>query len=172
MGLDVPCSLEVDSRTAIQPGMVSYDGVRIPFADGSIDMVYSRQVFEYVRRPSDLLAEVRRVLRADGLLVLTASFLEPYHSCSYWGYTPYGFHALLVDAGFGAIKFRPGIDGVTLILRRLLRRPSMTDRWFRMESHVNRLLSFYGAIRRKPHAWINERKLQLCGHFCVVARKI
>ncbi len=44
---------------------------RLPFADASFDAVVSASVFHYVRQPGAALAEVRRVLRPGGRLVLT-----------------------------------------------------------------------------------------------------
>ena len=44
---------------------------RLPFADRSFDAVVSASVFHYVRRPETALAEMRRVLRPGGRLVLT-----------------------------------------------------------------------------------------------------
>ena len=44
---------------------------RLPFADGEFDAVVSTSVFHYVRRPEAALAEMRRVLRPGGRLVLT-----------------------------------------------------------------------------------------------------
>lgn len=47
-------------------------GERLPFADSSFDVVYSRQVLHHVRQPSQLCQEVRRVLRPGGLYLACA----------------------------------------------------------------------------------------------------
>lgn len=44
---------------------------RLPFGDGSFDAAVSASVFHYVRQPETALAEMRRVLRPGGRLVLT-----------------------------------------------------------------------------------------------------
>jgi SAM-dependent methyltransferase len=80
---------------------VYYDGSRLPFEDGSFDTVLSIQVLEHTPRPQALLAEMARVLRADGLLILSAPFSgrlheEPY---DYFRYTPHGLRAMCSDAG-------------------------------------------------------------------------
>ena len=49
---------------------VSGDPVRLPFADGHFDMVLSCGVLEHVQRPDASLAELHRVLRRDGRLLI------------------------------------------------------------------------------------------------------
>jgi SAM-dependent methyltransferase len=78
-----------------------YDGNVLPFADGSFDTVLSIQVLEHTPRPQPLLREMARVLRADGLLILSAPFSgrlheEPY---DYFRYTPHGLRAMCQEAG-------------------------------------------------------------------------
>lgn len=49
----------------------------LPFADGSFDLVTSNMVFEHVKEPVESLAEIRRVLRPGGrLLILTPNWLD------------------------------------------------------------------------------------------------
>lgn len=51
------------------------DARRLPFADGSLDRVLCAEVLEWVRPPEAALAEIRRVLRPDGLaLVIHSDF--------------------------------------------------------------------------------------------------
>src|SRR5205823_7148382 len=57
-GLDVLDSQEVISRPLRRLPFCSYDGINLPIADGAVDVVYSRQVFEHVRHPERLMGEV------------------------------------------------------------------------------------------------------------------
>jgi SAM-dependent methyltransferase len=43
----------------------------LPFADASFDAVVSNEGLQYIRRPYDLIAEFGRVLRKDGVLLLS-----------------------------------------------------------------------------------------------------
>ncbi len=62
---------------------VCYAGERLPFADASFDTVFCVDVLEHVPKPDLALAEMRRVLKPGGLLLL--SFGPP------WGH-PHGKH--------------------------------------------------------------------------------
>jgi SAM-dependent methyltransferase len=50
---------------------VLYDGTRMPFRDSEFDAVLSIETLEHVRSEQQLLSEIRRVLRPEGILVLS-----------------------------------------------------------------------------------------------------
>jgi SAM-dependent methyltransferase len=55
---------------------------RLPFADAVFDVVFCTEVIEHVKAPVRCLAEIRRVLKPDGRLVLTvpnATGFAPFH---------------------------------------------------------------------------------------------
>ena len=171
VGVDIEGSPEVMQRTRADAEFRTFDGVHVPFESDSFDLVYSRQVFEHVRRPAELLREVQRVLRPTGLFVGSTSHLEPYHSYSFWNYTPLGFYELLEEAGFDLVEMRPGIDGLTLLVRRALGCPKVFDRFFRSESPLNLVIELASRIAGKNPGWSNAAKLLFSGHFCFVAAK-
>lgn len=47
------------------------DAKSLPFDDGLVDIVYSVSVLEHIPEPHEVLGEINRVLRPDGLLILT-----------------------------------------------------------------------------------------------------
>lgn len=51
----------------------------LPFRTGSFDLVFSLAVTEHVKRPWILAAELQRVLKPGGLLVVDSAFLQPLH---------------------------------------------------------------------------------------------
>ncbi len=54
-------------------------GRRLPFEDGSFDVVYANFVVEHLEDPPATFAEWRRVLRPDGsLILLTSNVANPY----------------------------------------------------------------------------------------------
>lgn len=171
IGVDIPSSPEAATATQPVPSLVHFDGVALPFADASVECVYSKQVMEHVRHPERLLAEVRRVLRAGGYFVGTTSNLEPYHSFSYWNFTPFGFRTIVEDAGLELTELRPGIDGPTLIERQLRNRPPELSRFFGETSPVNDEIIRRGTATGLSAAEINSWMLHFCGHFGFVVRR-
>ena len=170
-GLDIAESPEVNSRKKNQGNFYTFDGINIPFEDNYFDIIYSNQVFEHVRYPEALLKEIHRVLKPNGYFIGSVSYLEPYHSFSFWNYTPYGFKEILNQAGLQAIEIRPSIDALTLIIRRALGTPSFFSRWWEQESPLNFFISLVGKVTQKNHASINSIKLMFCGQFCFLTRK-
>lgn len=174
VGLDILDSPEAMGRLRTDLPICAYDGVRIPLTENSVDITYSRQVFEHVRHPEQLIAEVLRVLRPGGWFVGSTSHLEPFHSRSYWNYTPYGFCTLLRDAGFQSICVRPGIDALTLISRRGLSYLGLSPifkPFFKVESPFNLLLEAGMRVAGVPVKRRNFLKLVFAGHFCFSAQK-
>ncbi len=65
--------------------VVCSDVENLPFADACFDAIVMLEVLEHTRRDKDALAEVRRVLRVGGTLILSTphagmfAFLDPYN---------------------------------------------------------------------------------------------
>ena len=169
-GLDIEASPEVNARKRDDAAFFSFDGVRIPFDASRFDIVYSHQVFEHVRRPEELLLEVARVLKPGAAFIGSVSTLEPYHSFSYWNYTPFGWHTLLTGAGLQPVEFRPGIDAIALIQRNYDGNPPEAGKWFK-KSPLNDDIDRWAAKNKRSPAQTNMRKLQFCGHLVFHATK-
>ena len=73
----------------------------IPFPDSSFDTVVSTQVFEHVENPELAAAEVSRVLKKGGRLVITVPQWNELHEepHDYWRYTKFGLQALFERHG-------------------------------------------------------------------------
>lgn len=171
IGVDIIGSPEVMGREGHVPNLVSYDGTQLPFSDASLDCVYSNQVLEHVRYPDAVLSEVARVLKPEGLFIGSTSHLEPYHSFSYWNFTPWGFSVLAEDAGLEVLELRPGIDGITLIERAYKGRPPEMSRFFGESSPLNTEIDEWGGSTKRKPAQVNNRKLQFCGQFSFLVRR-
>jgi SAM-dependent methyltransferase len=170
-GIDVPGSPEARDRPRRDARFETFDGVSLPFADGSFELVYCKQVLEHVRHPEPLLAEVRRVLVPGGWFAGSTSQLELYHSLSMWNYTPFGAATLFAEAGLRPVELRPGIDGLTLIAWRAAGGHPFFHRWWGRESPFNRLLDVCGRIVRADTRSLNATKLLFCGQFAFLARR-
>lgn len=167
-GLDIEDSPEVNSRSRNDLDFHSYDGRRIPFEDSSFDIVFSRQVLEHVRYPDEVISEVSRIMRTGGIFVGSVSQLEPYHSHSIFNWTSYGIVQVFESHGLTVKQMRPGIDGVSLIFRRILNRDRFNP-FFKMESIFNHFID--GQIRPNNIWERNFHKLMISGHIVWVAEK-
>jgi len=82
------------------------DILNLSFKDESFDTVISTQVLEHVEKPWIMVKEIQRILRKDGICILTAPFLVPYHAdpCDYFRYTKKGIESLFKNENFEIIE--------------------------------------------------------------------
>ncbi|WP_228931091.1 class I SAM-dependent methyltransferase [Roseibium aggregatum] len=168
-GLDIESSPEVMSRSRDDADFFTYDGVTFPFENEKFELIYSHQVFEHVRYPEKVLAEVYRTLTLGGTFIGSTSQLEPYHSHSFWNFTIFGFAHLLEDAGLKLVEIRPGIDGITLIQRSMSKEKPSFGRFFSEDSPLNSEIE--EASKDRGAHIRNFRKLMTCGQFIFRAVK-
>lgn len=85
-----------------------YDGGRMPFKTASFDALLVNQVLEHVFEPEAFLAELKRVLKPGGRLILTVPFAwdEHHQPQDYARYTRFGLAHLLGKAGFTVLEQR------------------------------------------------------------------
>jgi SAM-dependent methyltransferase len=171
VGVDIERSPEVGERTRADAEFVTFDGRRLPFEDGSFDLVYCKQVLEHVEHPRDLIAEAARVLRPGGHLAGSTSQLEAFHSYSFFNWTPYGFTRVAQEAGLEVVELRPVIDGFTLVAWRALGLPRFFYRWWAHESPPYWLMELAARAMRLDTRTRNQIKLVLSGQFAFLARR-
>jgi ubiquinone/menaquinone biosynthesis C-methylase UbiE len=170
-GVDLERSPEVDERTRDDAEFVTFDGVNLPSADATFDLVYCKQVLEHVRHPDALIREVVRVLAPGGWFAGSTSQLEAFHSRSTSNHTPYGLTLMVEEAGLEVVELRPVIDGLTLVAWRMLGLPSFFYRWWGpRESPLNRVIELAGRARGLDARTRNQIKLTLCGQFAWLAK--
>ncbi|MBL7766752.1 MAG: class I SAM-dependent methyltransferase [Chitinophagaceae bacterium] len=104
IGLDIEQSGNTDSKSMVD---VYYDGKKFPFDDGSIDGVFSSETFEHIFNLEEIIIEINRVLKNNGMLLATCPFLWPEHEVPYdfARYTSFGLKHLLQKHGFEIIAF-------------------------------------------------------------------
>lgn len=131
LGLD----RDADRCQLTPPDLVWVDG-KIPLSEASVDSAICTEVLEHCPNAGAVLAEVHRVLKPGGSLVLTVPFLWPLHEVPHdWcRYTPFAVRQLLEAAGFRVNDLRP-LGGYDRCLAQMLglwlrRRPM--NRWLRV----------------------------------------
>ncbi|MFZ1799253.1 MAG: class I SAM-dependent methyltransferase [Chitinophagaceae bacterium] len=86
---------------------VFYDGHTFPFEDGHFDSILCSEVVEHIFNLPDILSELARVLKKDGLLLITCPFVWNEHEVpfDYARYTQFALKSLLEKAGFEIVNF-------------------------------------------------------------------
>lgn len=88
----------------------------LPFADASFDCILSTQVLEHVDDPQRMLLECARVLKPNGMLILSAPQYFQLHEepHDFFRFTEHGLRVLLNRAGFTPGEMRREGCGVKL----------------------------------------------------------
>lgn len=90
-----PNRYSVDIESSRKPDQIA-DAHSLPFKDGEFSTVLCTEVLEHLHSPRVAIAEMRRVLRPGGKLILTTRFVYPIHDApgDYWRFTHYGLREL------------------------------------------------------------------------------
>lgn len=96
-----------------------YDGGRFPFVDKEYDSVVINQVFEHVFIPEKFLREVNRVLKVDGMCLLTVPFVWDEHEQphDFARYTSFGIRTILENHGFAMMEQRKSVNDIRIVFQ-------------------------------------------------------
>lgn len=121
--VDEYVGLEVETVGEIKSVEVDvlYDGHQMPFAENYFDCILCNQVLEHVFNPDQFLKELNRVVRVNGLLLLTVPFVWDEHEqpYDYARYSSFGLAHLLQTNGFIIIEHKKTNDGIEAIFQLL-----------------------------------------------------
>jgi SAM-dependent methyltransferase len=94
----------------------------IPFENGTFDSILSTEVFEHIFNLDELLAELNRVLKLNGQILITCPFVYLIHEVpfDYARYTEYALKHLLEKNGFEIIKYDKKGNYIETICQQLL----------------------------------------------------
>ena len=105
VGVDIEASghSHKDSRVDVY-----YDGKTLPFPDSRFDAVVSFEVLEHVFNINEVVAEVRRVLKPDGFLLVSVPFAWDEHEVPYdfARYTSYGLRHIFEKNAFEIVELK------------------------------------------------------------------
>lgn len=79
-----------------------YDGKSLPFGSNSFDSIFASEVFEHVFNLSEILPQLNRILKPNGLLLITCPFVWNEHEVphDYARYTQFALTDMLTKNGF------------------------------------------------------------------------
>lgn len=120
VGADVDSAGEFGMRR--RPGIHYYDGTRLPFPDDSFDHLLCVEVLEHVPDASLFLADLLRVLKPGGSLLMTVPWSSRLHHLphDYNRFTSYRLSALLETAGFSSIQIEERGNDIAVISNKLI----------------------------------------------------
>ncbi len=112
-GLDYPAARASDRVKDIDAFV---DLTSLSLADTCLDGVLCTQVLEHISEPTKAVAEIGRVLKRGGKLLLSFPFFYPLHDepYDYFRYSQHGIRRLLSDAGLQIIEVVPQGGFVTM----------------------------------------------------------
>ncbi len=95
---------------------------RIPLKKESVEAILCVEVFEHVKYPQQIAREFQRVLKKEGLVILTCPLMSGVHQLPYdfFRYTANGISSIFEDAGFETVLIQPR-GGYFLFLNQQLR---------------------------------------------------
>ncbi len=120
------------------------EATRLPFADGSFDLVYSTEVIEHVLDPDLMLAEMRRVSRGTVLVTTPVSQTEDEHEPDFElkaeghvnNFDPATVRRLFgPDASFGSFRCNATLGLIVGVGRHLP--PGLRDGFYRLDHFVS-----------------------------------
>jgi SAM-dependent methyltransferase len=122
-----------DWTASVHPGARDADFVAdlhaLPIEDATFDFVLCTEVLEHVAEPTRVLAELARILRPGGGLLLTVPFVFELHEepHDHYRYTSHALRRLLGDAGFAVDAVEP-LTGWFSTLAQMLRHGGLSMR--------------------------------------------
>lgn len=86
--------------------VLHFDGITFPVFDCSVDIVLHSEVIEHIYDTRHFLSECYRVLKKNGLMIITVPFQARFHYIpnDYWRFTPSAINKLLIETGFYDVR--------------------------------------------------------------------
>jgi SAM-dependent methyltransferase len=113
--------LEIDSPENLLSKNADYfyDGTVFPFVDDEFDSVVANQVFEHVFNPVEFIAEINRVLKNQGVFLMSVPFVWDEHEqpFDYARYSSFALVSLLEKHGFKIVEHKKSMSDIRVIFQ-------------------------------------------------------
>lgn len=146
-------------------------GQQLPFKEDVFDLVIATGVFEYFPDPAKAAAEIRRVLRPGGHLIMSVASVYPrVVDQEHWRYLPAGLRFVL--SPFSKVEIVPEVASVGGFFRATAASLSIMAKYSFVRQIVHHtavpLLNLMGLAFDRPGISTND---QIAGNFCALAQK-
>jgi SAM-dependent methyltransferase len=120
-----------------------YDGKTFPFSAGEFDSVVSNQVLEHVLELDLFLDEIHRVLKPDGLLLLTVPFMWDEHEqpVDFGRYSSFGLEYILKKHDFEVLEHRKSVTDIRAVFQ--LINAYLAGKTFTRNQYLNLATAFF-----------------------------
>ena len=108
------------------------DITNMPLEDASIDVILCSEVFEHIKNPINALQEFARILKSNGILLLTVPFCSLTHMAPYYytnGFSKYWYEDNLQGTGFEILDIVQYGNWFTYLVQELERFPYMAQKY-------------------------------------------
>jgi len=147
------------------------NGSQIPFRSECFDLVLATGVFEYFPEPRVAAAEIHRVLKPGGHLIMSVASVYPrVVDEEHWRYLPAGLKSVL--SPFAGVEIVPEVASIGGFFRFLATSLDIFSKYDALRSIVRHtaipLVNLAGAALDQPGISRND---QIAGNYCALARK-
>jgi ubiquinone/menaquinone biosynthesis C-methylase UbiE len=167
------CSSEyqfLNEKDSANPDVVA-SVLEMPFPENEFDTAICTEVIEHVPNPFVLVAEIARVLKPGGHLILSSGWIAAYHQepKDYWRFSVDGYSALAEANGMELIDDYSKGGLFTVMLYLIYRNIDLNStRLKRIKARMGRLIKFFDLVAEQLDKLFKTR--DTVGHL-VIARK-
>lgn len=156
------------------------DAHRLPFESDKFDRILCTEVLEHLHSPHLAIAEMHRVLKPGGLLILSTRFIFPIHESpnDFYRYTKYGLQYLFRDWEIKELKEEVGTQQtLAVLLQRIGFQTTLAGGIFTkllvfltakvIDAFPNLISKEFGDIRKET----KEKNILVSGYYLVCKKK-
>lgn len=152
-----PHKTSVDTDPDRHPDLIA-DAHHLPFADREFSVVICTEVLEHLSDPVQAIAEINRVLKQKGKLILSTRFIYPLHDVpgDYYRFTEYGLRYLFRDWQIVSLETETAdFSTIAVLLQRLI---------YQADYRINKLIKTILFILLKIFLFSADLKKQTYGN--------
>jgi ubiquinone/menaquinone biosynthesis C-methylase UbiE len=152
------------------------DIASIPVENNSFDVIMCTEVFEHIINPREAVLEFSRILKKDGLLIITAPFCSlthfaPYHY--YTGFSKFFYEKVLSENDFNLLETSTNGNYFEYIAQELNRVPDIANRYSQTtlnKDDLKLIENLNDLLQKLSHKDKNSSEL-LCFGYHILAQK-